>query len=96
MAGDPSFLRGSIPTSVPLASLSAELTFLSSFSEADGETPRISYSLVSATFAMMLVGYTQRPSAEVQPIGSAERRRRKMHPAGAVQQVDPVRGYHIL
>lgn len=49
------------------------LTFFSSFSEADGETPRMSYSLVSTTLAMMLTGYTERPSAEVQPMGSAER-----------------------
>lgn len=63
-----------------LTFLSTKLTFLSSFSEADGDTPRISYSLVSATFAMMLVGYTQRPSAEVQPIGWAERSRRKDAP----------------
>ncbi len=42
------------------------LTFFSSFSEADGETPRMSYSLVSTTLAMMLPGYTERPSAEVQ------------------------------
>lgn len=40
---------------------------MSSFSEADGETPRMSYSLVSTTFAMMLTGYTERPSAELQP-----------------------------
>lgn len=40
-------------------------TFFSSFSEADGETPRMSYSLVSTTLAMMLTGYTERPSAEV-------------------------------
>lgn len=41
-------------------------TFFSSFSEAEGETPRMSYSLVSTTLAMMLTGYTARASAEVQ------------------------------
>lgn len=45
------------------------LTFFSSFSEAEGETPRMSYSFVSTTFAMMLTGYTEKTFCG----GSAER-----------------------
>lgn len=72
------------------ASFQVVRTFLSSFSEADGETPRMSYSLVSTTFAMMLTGYTDRPFCGGLANGSAEREREsEIQPAGAVQ------GYQI-
>lgn len=66
--------------------LSAAPTFFSSFSEAEGETPRMSYSLVSTTLAMVLTGCTARPSAEVQ---LTEESRRRILPTAAVQ------GYQI-